>query len=81
MHRQTNMEIQQDHLKQLVEQRTELGEQMQKLNESSTETRNLFLKVQGAIEYLESVGTKLPEAVAEEAPEVSETEVVESPAE
>jgi hypothetical protein len=75
------MEIQQDHLKQLIEQRTELGEQLQKLNESSSETKNLFLKVQGAIEYLEGVGTKLPEAVVEEAPEVSETEVVESPAE
>ena len=75
------MEIQQDHLRQLVEQRTELSEQLQRLNDSSTETRNLFLKVQGAIEYLEGIGTKLPEAVSEEAPAAEEAPAEESPAE
>ena len=45
----------------------------------TTATRDLMLKTQGAIEYLEATGVKLPEPeVTEEAEtEVSETEVVE----
>jgi hypothetical protein len=73
------MNEQQNHLSQLVEQRTKLASDLENLGNQSTRTRELFLKTQGAIEYLEAVGVKLPEPeVTEEAkPEVSETEVVE----
>lgn len=73
------MNEQQNHLSQLVEQRTKLISDLETLGNQSTRTRELMLKTQGAIEYLEAVGVKLPEPeVTEEAePEVSETEVVE----
>ena len=73
------MNEQQNHLSQLVEQRDRLAKDLETLTTQSTRTRELALKTQGAIEYLEAVGVKLPESeVTEEAkPEVSETEVVE----
>ena len=73
------MNEQQNHLSQLVEQRTKLVSDLETLGNQSTRTRELMLKTQGAIEYLEAVGVKLPEPeVTQEAePEVSETEVVE----
>jgi hypothetical protein len=73
------MNEQQNHLSQLVEQRDRLAKDLETLTTQSTRTRELALKTQGAIEYLEAVGVKLPEPeVTEEAkPEVSETEVVE----
>jgi hypothetical protein len=59
------MTEQQQHLKNLIEQRVNLEQQLNK-------NRELFWKVQGAIEYLTQTGVTLPE------PEpVSETEVVE----
>jgi hypothetical protein len=59
------MTEQQQHLKNLIEQRVNLEQQLNK-------NRELFWKVQGAIEYLTQIGVALPE------PEpVSETEVVE----
>ena len=67
------MEEQQNHLSQLVEQRAKLASDLETLGNQSTRTRELFLKTQGAIEYLEAVGVKLPE------PEV--TEEAETPAE
>ena len=64
------MTEQQNHLTQLVEQRTNLASDLEKLGAQSTRTRELFLKTQGAIEYLEAVGVKLPEPeVTEEAAE------------
>ena len=73
------MNEQQNHLSQLVEQRDRLAKDLETLTTQSTRTRELALKTQGAIEYLEAVGVKLPEPeVTEEAkPEISETEVVE----
>lgn len=65
------MNEQQNHLTQLLDQRQKLSEQMSGLQDQSTKARELFLKTQGAIEYLEAVGVKLPE------PEVTEEEVVE----
>tara|TARA_R100000734_G_C3238396_1_gene43908 strand:+ start:258 stop:491 length:234 start_codon:yes stop_codon:yes gene_type:complete len=65
------MTDQQTHLTQLVEQRTKLTSDLEKLGNQSTRTRELFLKTQGAIEYLEAVGVKLPE------PEVIEEETEE----
>jgi DNA-directed RNA polymerase subunit F len=64
------MNEQQNHLSQLLEQRNKLTSDLETLGNQSTRTRELFLKTQGAIEYLEAVGVKLPE------PEVTE-EVVE----
>ena len=73
------MTEQQNHLTQLVEQRTNLASDLEKLGAQSTRTRELFLKTQGAIEYLEEVGVKLPEPeVTEESePEITEEEPAE----
>ena len=73
------MNEQQNHLSQLIEQRIELRSSLEKMSSESGRTRDLMLKTQGAIEYLEATGVKLPEPeVTEEAEtEVSETEAVE----
>jgi len=73
------MTEQQNHLTQLIEQRTNLASDLEKLGAQSTRTRELFLKTQGAIEYLEAVGVTLPEPeVTEEAePEITEEEPAE----
>jgi len=64
------MTDQQNHLSQLVEQREKLAVDLEKLGTQSTRTRELFLKTQGAIEYLQAVGVTLPEPeVTEEAAE------------
>jgi Tfp pilus assembly protein PilN len=60
------MNEQQNHLSQLLEQRNKLTSDLETLGNQSTRTRELFLKTQGAIEYLEAVGVTLPE------PEVTE---------
>jgi len=69
------MNEQQNHLTQLIEQRTKLVSDLEGLGNQSTRTRELMFKTQGAIEYLEATGVKLPEPEPEV--EVSETEVVE----
>ena len=66
------MNEQVDHLKQLVEQRDKLASDLEQLTTQSTRTRELALKTQGAIEYLEAIGVTLPEP--EPTPEV-DTEV------
>ena len=73
------MNEQQNHLSQLIEQRTTLSQQLDGIQAQTVKTRDLMLKTQGAIEYLEATGIKLPEPeVTEEAEtELSETEVVE----
>jgi len=75
------MNEQQNHLSQLIEQRVALSQKLEGIQTQSTRTRDLMLKTQGAIEYLEATGVKLPEPeITEEAEaeaEVSETEVVE----
>jgi len=67
------MNEQQNHLSQLIEQRTQLRSDLEGFDTQSTRTRDMMLKTQGAIEYLEATGVKLPEPEVE----VSETEVVE----
>jgi hypothetical protein len=69
------MNEQQNHLTQLLEQRGKLASDIEKLGTQSTRTRELYLKTQGAIEYLEAVGVTLPE------PEVTEEVTEEAPAE
>jgi hypothetical protein len=56
------MTEQQEHLKNLLEQRITLEQQM-------NQSRELFWKVQGAIEYLTQIGVTLPEPeLTEETP-------------
>jgi hypothetical protein len=63
------MTEQQNHLAQFVEQRQKLAADLENLTNQSTRTRELFLKTQGAIEYLNAIGVELPEPEAEgEAP-------------
>ena len=69
------MNEQQNHLTQLLEQRSKLASDLDNLGSQSTRTRELFLKTQGAIEYLEAVGVTLSE------PEVTEESAEEETAE
>ena len=55
----------QTHLKSAIEQRDAIVKEIQELNAQVANKRELGLKVQGIIEYLEQTGGKLPE---EEAP-------------
>ena len=71
------MTEQQQHLANLLEQRDTLNEELGKLQNAAAGRRELFLKVQGAIEYLQQTGVTLPEPEPEEEAEVAETEVVE----
>ena len=66
------MNEQQNHLAQLVEQREKLAVDLEKIGTQTTRTRELLLKTQGAIEYLQAVGVTLPE------PEVTEEAVEET---
>ena len=72
------MTEQQNHLAQFVEQRQKLAADLENLSTQSTRTRELFLKTQGAIEYLNAVGVELPK---EEAPAEGEALAEEAPAE
>jgi len=60
------MDQQQQHLTQLLEQKNNLTKQLGDIQGQSVRTNEVLLKTQGAIEYLEAVGVKLPE------PEVTE---------
>ena len=72
------MTEQQQHLANLLEQRNALKTDLVKLDETTESRKELFFRVQGAIEYLTQIGVELPEPEAEA--EVAETEVVEEPA-
>ena len=63
------MEEQENHLIQLTEQRDRLASNLETLTNESTKTRELMLKTQGAIEYLEAVGVTLPEITEEKTEE------------
>jgi prefoldin subunit 5 len=69
------MTEQQQHLQNLLNQRQEIVKQIEELQNKITGAKELGLKVQGAIEYLEQIGVKLEEEV-----EVKETTVVEDTA-
>lgn len=56
---------QQTHLQNLLQQRKDLEASIEK-------NRNLYLKIQGAIEYLTQTGVTLPEPEPEVAEEVAE---------
>jgi len=63
-----------DHLKNLLIQKDELSKQYSELNEASQSTRDLLLKVQGAIEYLQQIGVELPQEESETQEELNTEE-------
>lgn len=74
------MNEQQNHLKSLLERRVELNNEINKLNNEASVKREMFLKVQGVIEYLSETGVTLQENeedTKEETPEIKQTTVVE----
>ena len=65
---------QQGHLKSILSQQQELANEINQLNAQLNSKRELFNKTQGVVEYLQTIGIKLPEP---EAPaEETNTEVV-----
>ena len=58
---------QQNHLKSVTEQAQGLVSEINKLEGQAKQKRDLLLKLQGIMEYLQQTGVKLP---VEEAPEV-----------
>ena len=75
-----NMTDSQTHLKSAIEQRDAIVQEIQELNTKVASKRELGLKVQGIIEYLEQTGVKLPEEAEAPAP-VAEAPAEEAPAE
>ena len=67
------MTEQQEHLANLVQQAQDLSLELEGLQNKAGVKRELFLKVQGAIEYLTQTGVTLPEPEPEEIP-LPETE-------
>ena len=64
------MAEQKEHLVNLLQQRQQLSQELENLQGQATAKRELFLKVQGVIEYLTQIGVVLPEP--EPVEEVSE---------
>jgi prefoldin subunit 5 len=65
------MTEQQQHLTSLLQQRQTLTQELETLQAKTNSSKELFLKVQGAIEYLNQIGVTLPETevVSEESQE------------
>ncbi len=53
------MTEQQQHLKELVDKQNEVIQQIQALNNDILQKKEILLKIQGAIEYLQQVGVTL----------------------
>ena len=66
---------QQNHLKSVVEQSQTIVNEINQLEGQAKQKREMLLKLQGIIEYLQQTGVELPK---EEAPEVAPAEPVES---
>ena len=73
------MSEQQDHLANLLQQRQNLLNEINALQQQATEKRELLLRASGAIEYLQQVGVTLPEPETAPEAEVAEPEVVTEP--
>ena len=65
------MSEQQEHLTNLLKQRQDLIGEIDGLQSQAAAKRELLLRASGAIEYLQTIGVKLPEP--EEAPAEGET--------
>ena len=68
------MTEQQEHLANLLQQRQTLQNEIEQLQNSVGTKRELFWKVQGAIEYLTQTGVTLPESEPEETVEEAKVE-------
>ena len=68
---------QQGHLSSILSQQKDLANEINQLNAQLTSKKELFNKTQGVVEYLQTIGVKLPEpeAPAEET-NTATTEVV-----
>ena len=65
---------QQSHLQSILSQQQELANEINQLNAQLNSKRELFQKTQGVVEYLSTIGVKLPES--EESTPEAKTEVV-----
>ena len=65
---------QQGHLASILSQQKELANEINQLNAQIKSKTELFNKTQGVVEYLSTIGVKLPEP--EEPAEETKTEVV-----
>ena len=71
------MTEQQQHLKQVLEQQKTLVGEINELNSQVESKRQMALKLQGVLEYLQQTGVELPEEGEEDAPATEEaTEAV-----
>jgi hypothetical protein len=69
------MEDQKLHLHQLVEQQNKLIDELQKINFEANVKKELLLKTQGAIEYLQQIGVTLSQTEqSEEINHIAEVE-------
>ena len=55
---------QQGHLQSILKQQQDLANEINQLNAQLNSKRELFNKTQGVVEYLSTIGVKLPEADA-----------------
>lgn len=53
------MTEQQEHLKELLDKQNEMVQQIQALNNEIFQKKEVLLKIQGAIEYLQQIGVTL----------------------
>ena len=65
---------QQGHLKSILSQQQELANEINQLQAQLTAKKELFQKTQGVVEYLQTIGVKLPEP--EKPAQETKTEVV-----
>ena len=72
----TELTEQQKHLQDIIRQQTIISQEVQQLNKTLDDKRSIFIKLQGAREYLEGTGVSLPEPEA--APDEEGVETVES---
>lgn len=70
------MTEQQQHLKELLEKRALLQRELELLQVEANSKKEVFLKIQGIIEYLSQLGVTLPEEQKEQEKETVENESV-----
>lgn len=70
------MTEQQQHLKELLEKRASLQRELELLQVEANSKKEVFLKIQGIIEYLAQLGVTLPEEQKEQQKETVENESV-----
>ena len=66
------MNEQQGHLANLLEQQKTLIQEIQELDRAIVSKREMALKIQGALEYLQQIGVTLPEPEKEKVEETEE---------